>query len=690
MVPSDSAEFDWHRKPTPLAPARRHEEALRNIRTRRNGKTGRGGNATRSKKSMAGVATVVAVCEIAGIASLVISYSIAQTTVSDQAEFAWFWLGMALIELPLIAIVACRVISEAARYATTILLGILTYAPKLLRDPSSPDFHDEFAHWRDVYDIISTGKLFGPVPIVPIISRYPGLHATVAALVNATGLTIWQGATLLLIVLHVACFLGIAALAQAIGFDSRTAAFAAITYSFNSSFLYFDTEFGYESMAIALLIWALVAFVQAIRADSGRERAAWCCVTVLLCAGTAVTHHLSAINLAIVMALVSLALSVPWLARRQGWIRTAATAWSLTLFMGLSIAGWIHFVAPATVAYLSPYLGTGLSELMQVAAGSNSGRQLFSASLSPSWEHQAAFAVTVIAFCMAIAGVLIIRSRIKSGLLQRGRPRSILLGFTVLGLVYFPSTLFLLSSAGAEGARRSWAISWIGLAIFTAPVAIWLLDWAGQRVHVLSRATFRFGLAAVLVISLAGGTAAGLDPSYRFPGPFLYGSDSRSETAELGAMSQWFLQRFGPGNNIVTDRYTGLVIASFGLQNTATPSAGFPTYDLYLDKPGQPIGPAFLLADLSSSHYLYLIVDKRMALDTPRVGVYFEPDEPSSFVLANGQSVFKGRLSKFNTTLWMDKVFQSDNYSVYRMNLPVASVRYQDHEVKFQGKLSIG
>jgi hypothetical protein len=155
-------------------------------------------------------------------------------------------------------------------------------------------------------------------------------------------------------------------------------------------------------------------------------------------------------------------------------------------------------------------------------------------------------------------------------------------------------------------------------------------------------------------------------------------------------MSQWFLQQFGPGNNIVTDRYTGLIIASYGLQDTANPSAGFPTYDLYLDQPGQPIGPAFLLEELGSSDYLYLIVDKRMAFDIPHVGVYFEPDEPSSFVLPDGQPEFKGRLGKFNTTLWMDKIFQSDNYSVYRMNLPVASDTYQDHAVEFQGKLTVG
>ena len=58
---------------------------------------------------------------------------------------------------------------------------------------------------------------------------------------------------------------------------------------------------------------------------------------------------------------------------------------------------WFHFVAPATLSYLSPYLGEGLSELMQAAKGSGAARQLFGASLSPWWEQRSAYLVTVFA-----------------------------------------------------------------------------------------------------------------------------------------------------------------------------------------------------------------------------------------------------------------------------------------------------
>src|SRR4029077_11765854 len=105
-----------------------------------------------------------------------------------------------------------------------------------------------------------------------------------------------------------------------------------------------------------------------------------------------------------------------------------------------------------------------------------------------------------------------------------------------------------------------------------------------------------------------------------------------------------------------------------------TPSPGFPVWDLYLDKPGIPIGPARLISELTISHYTYLIVDGRMAYEVPEEGAYFGTGEPSSLITRGGEPGLSGRLGKFDVTPWMVKVFQSDNYSVYRLNLPPSKV----------------
>jgi hypothetical protein len=636
-------------------------------------------------------AVAFAACELAGMSAVVHSYIIAQSTLSDEPEFVWFWAGMLLLELPIAGLVARRSTSPAMRLALLALYGLISYAPKLLRNPTSPIYHDEFAHWRATYEILATGKLFQPNPIIPIIARYPGLHAATAALVNATGLTIWQAATLLLIFLHVMLVLGIATLAQSLGLSSRTASVIAILYCLNSSFMYFDTQYAYESMAITLVVWALVGYVRAIRSQSGQGRTGWGVLTVVLGAGTVVTHHLSTLVLILIMVLAALALSVPRLARTDGWARTSLTAWCLTLATAVTAGAWVHFVATGTLSYLSPFLGQALSELTKVLQGSGAPRQLFGASLSPWWEQDSAFLVPVFALVLAAGGLLLFRGQIRDGHLRRGPRRALLLAFVVLGLVYFPSTVFILSPSGAEGARRSWAFTWIGLCMLVGIAAVWLIDWIGRRSQQWRRVGLRSGLIAALALALVGGTAAGLDASYRFPGPFLYGSDARSITPELLAASEWFSARFGTGNNIVTDRNTALIFGSFGLQNPATPSAGFPVYNLYSAKPAVSIEPAVLLYELSAARYSYLIVDERMAYEVPETGVYFVPDEPN-FLTKAGKPIFFGRLGKFNTIPWMIKVFQSDNYSIYRLTAPASKKSYQSHAPKLpddSGRLSV-
>lgn len=623
------------------------------------------------------------------MAGVITGYHLGQSTRSSTAEFAWFWAGMCLLVLPIAGLTARRATPPALRNALLAVYGLVSFTPKLLRNPSGPLYHDEFAHWRETHDVLATGKLFRPNPTIPIITRYPGLHAATAALVHASGLTIWQAAMVLLVVCHVAMVFGVVALGQGLGLGNRAAAIGGLLYGLNPSFLYFDTQFAYESMAITFVIWTLVAFVRAIRSEPGHGRAAWSGLTLAFGAGTVVTHHLSQLTLLLVMLLVSMAVSVPWLARRQGWAAAARTAWGLTLAVGAMVAAWIALVAPATVSYLSPYLNGGLAQLTQMIQGGGGGRHLFASSLSPWWEQKSAYLVTVFALVAAAAGVLLIRARIRRGSLPRGRRRSLLAAFAVLGLIYFPSTLFILSPQGAEGARRSWAFSWIGLCLLAGLSVAVALKWAASRARQRVRTGLRAGLMGALAISLIGGTAAGADASYRFPGPFLYGSDARSITPELTGASAWFSSRLGAGNRIVTDRYTGLVFASSGLQDPAAPSAGFPVYNLYLGKPGTPIKPPYLLYELPNSHYTYLVIDRRMEYELPQLGVYFEPDEPpGQFAPRHGKPVFYGRLGKFDTIPWTIKVFQSDNFRIYRFDLPASKTSYHQPP-RLRGKFMV-
>ena len=632
----------------------------------------------------------LAVCQLAGVAGIVRGYQIGAGTLTGTAEFAWFWAGMALIDLPLAGVIGRKATLGATRMALLAWYGIVSFAPKLLRSPGSPVYYDEFSHWRATFDVLASGRLFVANPLNPIIARYPGLHAATATLVSATGLTIWQAGVLLLLVVHVGLVLGVAALAEAVGLDNRAAAVAAVIYGLNSSFLYFDTQYSYESMAITLAVWALVAYARAAGSPRRQDRLAWAGLAVVLSACTVITHHLSSFMLVLIMVLAAVALSIRRLAGGPGWARTAVTAWSLALAAAAMLGAWIVLVAPGTWSYFSPYLSGGITELVRFIRGSGGSRVLFAASLSPWWEQKSAYLVTVLALGAAAGGVVLIRARIRGGQLPRGPGRALLCAFAVWGLAYFPSIVFIFFPFSVEGAHRSWAFTWIGLGLLAAPAAAWLPDWAARRPRRWQRAGLRAGLAGTLAVALVGGTAAGLNAAYRFPGPFLYGSDARSVTPELLAASAWFTARFGPGNNIITDRDTGFVFGSYGRQDPASAYPGFPVYDLYVAAPGTPIPPS-LLAELASSGYLYLIVDQRMATHVPEIGVYFQVYEPAWVDrLYGGKPIFYGRLGKFNTMSWLVKIFQSDNYSIYRLNLPATPAGYdQAPPPGTRGKLTV-
>src|SRR5207253_2959399 len=107
---------------------------------------------------------------------------------------------------------------------------------------------------------------------------------------------------------------------------------------------------------------------------------------------------------------------------------------------------------------------------------------------------------------------------------------SVGIALILFGLLYFPSLPVMLTEAGNEGARRSWAFTYIGLSLLIAPIIPWLLRRAARWPH-MEKVTLG-GVAAILSIMLVGNVSMQTNEYYRFPGPYVYGSDTRSTTAE--------------------------------------------------------------------------------------------------------------------------------------------------------------
>jgi len=579
------------------------------------------------------------------------------------SPFGLFWLGMLVFTLPAVHWALRRGSSPALRLAVLIGYAGFTFLPKLLRNPAGPLYHDEFAHWRQSRQILLDGRLFEPNPIVRVIGDFPGLHSTVASLAALTGRSVWHAALLVLITAHVLVVLGVAVLAGQLWPGRRVAAAAAIIYSLNSSFLFFDTQFGYESLAIALYVWTLVGLLRAMRGPSARTRRGWAAVTVMLAGATIATHHLTALGLIGTMAIVAAVVTAR--TRRAGVpLAATVTAWALTAAAGALVAGWLFWVAPRTAGYLDPYVGRALDQIAGMAGEGGGGRTLFQHSIAPWWERAAAFAAPGCAFVALLAAAYRLRSR------PGGDPvaRSGAIAMLILGAIYFPAALLILTPSGAEGARRSWAFSYLGIALVVAPVIVAALDRATRP----GRWFTGGGLLALCAVVLVGNTAAGMNPSYRFPGPPVFGSDTRSATPEVLAAASWLRATQGRGLRILADRYSGLIFGSYGGQYPVTGSVTFPTYDIYLAQPGRPMPPA-LIEQLRSWEFGYLIVDRRMAREVPEIQIYFETNEP---IPHDGRPAFTlGQLTKFDSTPWTIKIYDSGHIAIYRFDFASLGVR---------------
>jgi hypothetical protein len=308
-------------------------------------------------------------------------------------------------------------------------------------------------------------------------------------------------------------------------------------------------------------------------------------------------------------------------------------------------------VAHRTFDYLKPYAGSALQQLASQASGRSSGRTLYMASVQPIYERALGYAAPLVLLVLLIATVRMTN-------VFRGWPaRRTAIALAAFGSLYFVSLPFILSTRGAEGARRSWVFTLAALAVLLAfPLARWLgspdRPW-------WPRVLVPLGLFVLLI----GNTGAGLNDAYRFPGPYLFGSDTRSLTRESIALSKTF-GALHPEARIVSDRYTSLALDAYGQTFSASPSSGFPTYDLFLrDDDPDP----FLVHELESSEYHYLVVDERLSTSVPLLGIYFVGGEPA--LVADGRSRIPQRaLDRFGTVPWATKVMATSNYSVYRLN----------------------
>lgn len=595
---------------------------------------------------------------------------------SDPARtnirYALLWGGLAVFLLPAFARLFDPLISRVERELVLLGLALFTVVPKFLRNPDGPLFFDELAHQAQSQRLLDNGELLARNPLIAVADAFPGLHAATAALAHLTGLSVWQVGVVIIVSAHLLSIFGIFRLAQLLTGNDRVSGIAAAVYALNPAFLFFNSQFAYQTLAITMLIWCLVFTVEASNPTADRrKRAGATALAIFLSSATIMTHHGSAFVLAGFLGIIALVLFIRS-ARggvegdhdgsddqaRDGAILVALVT-GVTVALGIA---WLFIGskgdASRVIDYLLVYPTNGAQEAFNIITGEASGkRTVFSSSNLPVWVQALGFLAPPLALAAGIKGFLVTR--------KMRQPHPAFPAFVLVAALYAVSLPLVLTRTGAEGAHRSFPFTWIALAVLGGiGLAAWHRE-AFTRSYDRGR-TVQAVLVTLMVVVGVGNLATNANDTYLFPGPWVAGSDTRAYDAELSSITTWFEGQDIDGR-IIADIYTGAPIAaladpSTGCRLAAACPDSIPIWHAYYD---DELGEG-TVTKLADDGFTWIVVERRLAEELPRSGFWFTREEPDAFTRA--EPLPAESLERFAGRPWAHRVLSTRHYDVFRLD----------------------
>lgn len=575
------------------------------------------------------------------------------------------------------ASVAARVCSKGAsggeRLGLVCILGLSLYLVKVLASPIAFTFNDEFIHWRTANDILNSQHLFSPNPAIPVSPLYPGLQIITAAFVNLAHLPIFESGVLVLALGRIILVASLFLLFKEISHSERIAGLGALFYMANPNFVYFSSQFAYESLALPLAV--LVLYVQARRINEhGENKVGLNLIIGVGLIALVVSHHLTGfamvgfLGLWVVVGFIhgnlekikSIYRAGRYLITRRGRNQDAASeiavvtdqiTWPGVAFLLMFVASiaWLVYVATFTVGYLAPVLQGAIVELIKLIGGETGGRTLFKGSTGVSssiFEQLTGVAAVGLNMLMLPFGLFFLWKN------QRNNILALTLGVAALA---YPATLALrFTVAGWEVANRTSEFIFIPLGYVLA------IGMARLWLELRPLLVWRFLSVLVLTVVFMGGMLVGWPPYARMPGPYLVEADTRSVQKESVEASNWVLANLGAGNRIASDRLNNLLLISYGDQyGIMNVSEKVNVGAIFIDP---ELGPLEIDA-LKRGKIRYVIVDRRLSTGLPMVGIYFEAGEPNTN--NHKTPVDPAALAKFEKEPLVKKVYESENIAIY-------------------------
>jgi len=595
-----------------------------------------------------------------------------------------YWISFSLIVAAAVGTQLLRAPTRTQRLGLVVATGVGLYMVKVLAYPNGFTYYDELSHYRTAADILRFGRAFHPNPVLAVGPYFPGLELVTSALARLSGLSLTSCGLIVIGAGRVLLAAALYGLLTEVTNSPRVGALASVLYMANPSFLYFDSDFSYESFALPLAALALLLVVKwmhtpagegrsktrvlRIVAPGGREGSGLFLGAVLALGALTVTHHTTSYLVAVFLVV----LSVCALASRR-WGGTDRIPWRLAGW-SVAMAGlWLGFVAPSTIKYLGAVFGPAIDGVKQVLLFNQAAYTPFSggtpAARAPVWLQ-----------ILAIASVLIILAFLPLGLalIRRRRREAPLLALGVVAAAYVPVQALRLTGAGIESANRSFEFVFIGVAAILALCFAHLLDHTepllalavrGRRLLGRRPAAARLGsrrLAALAVgastILFVGGVIVLWPPYGLLPGRYIAGADIRSVTDQGIAAARWIRREYGIDQHVLTDRSDAQLVAAYGDGDPIEGSVGSGSVarvfvSSQVDATDREI--------LRSKHVGFLLVDTRLATAPPARGFYFTATELNGGTWTH--PIARSWLTKFATAPGFSLVFDDGAIQVYRV-----------------------
>ena len=572
-----------------------------------------------------------------GLGVVLLAAADARSRSGASGGYLLFWAGLGLIFGPSAGVLLLSRRSRQTRLAVALGFALALYLAKVVYEPTAFTFHDEFAHYRNAANLRASGRLFGYNPLIRATGYYPGLAVATDATAHLTGLSVYTSGLILVGCARLTLVGALFLLVDELLGSARAAGVAVVVYAAEPNFLYWDAQYGYESLALPLTV--LTVYFLARR---GGRRPSTPAILASLAVALAVvaTHHITAWVLAATL--------LAWAA--AAWLRRAGSASefspSLPAAATTSTAlAWLVVVAPITVGYIGPVLTRAVTQGFQLITTFHTSRTLFAntgqAATAPTWERLAAVAGTLV--ILAALPVALYRNR-RTGLPTVAK----LLIWSSLGWIALLPLRF--TAGGQETANRSSEFLYVGIALCFALLLEPLLDSRRRRFLALPLVALLF----VGGVSVSWNFAQRLAPDYRTT------NGSAAVTPDDQALARWMLATLGPGRRVAADNQTGLALGSVGRQDVLSSAQdGSRIWLIFYP----PTVTGDVLAELRRSAVQYVVV-QRDVLDLPVGVTRFDDSEPAQLY---NSPLSAASLAKFDASPVFREVYAAGSLRVYQV-----------------------